>query len=235
MLTKPTSSAAQADQREFRAGQKQHPMMAELYRRAEAQLKRQRKNPKAPPARPVLAADAERQCHELQVHQVELEMQNIALQKVRDELELALGDYTDLYDFAPVGYFTLAADSTIQQANLTGASLVGIDRSRLLGRCFDQLFTAAGPRSVFRAFLRQVFAGQTKQSGDFELLHPGQPPRAINIKAQRSLFGDTCRIAVVDVTEHKKVEDLVRVSEVRYRRLFEAAHDGVLLLDPASR
>ena len=87
---KPAPSATKAERRQLRTGQDQRPMMAELYRRAEAQLRDQRKQLKTKPGRPVLEAAAARQLHELQVHQVELEMQNIELLKVREELEVAL-------------------------------------------------------------------------------------------------------------------------------------------------
>ena len=79
---------------------------AQLRSRAEAQLREQKKL-KAGIAKS--GADSRRLLHELQVHQIELEMQNDELQKVRDELEVALDKYTGLYDFAPEGYFTLAA------------------------------------------------------------------------------------------------------------------------------
>jgi PAS domain-containing protein len=139
MPTKPTSSARAVERRE------PGPMMRELQRRAEAQLKKQRNHQAANGDDPRSVTDPRRQFHELQVQQVELELQNNALRQTRDELELALENYTELYDFAPVGYFTLTADSTIQQANLTGANLVGIDRSRLVGRGFDQHFAAGLP------------------------------------------------------------------------------------------
>jgi PAS domain-containing protein len=84
-------------------------------------------------------ADARRLLHELEVHQIELEMQNTELRSARDELEVLLDKYTELYDFAPVGYFTLAADGTIRLANLTGATMVGIGRSNLIGRSFAML------------------------------------------------------------------------------------------------
>src|SRR5664279_1132988 len=89
---------------------------AGLRRRAEARLRKKRKSQRT-------EAGPQRLLHELQVHQVELEMQNAELRKARDELELALENYTDLYDFAPVGYFTLTASGAIIQANLTGAGL----------------------------------------------------------------------------------------------------------------
>ena len=95
-------------------------------------------------------------------------MQNTELRIARDEAEDLLDKYTELYDFAPVGYFTLAADGTIRLANLTGAAMVGIGRSNLIGRAFCML-VAPGQRAGFRDFLKQVFATETKQSGEFEL------------------------------------------------------------------
>ena len=220
--------------RELGAQPGSHPMMAELYRRAEAQVRKLRQGQgAAAPVRPA-TADPQRLLHELQVHQVELELQNEELRKVRDRLEAGLEKYSDLYDFAPVGYFTLAADGTIQQVNLTGASLAGMERSRLLGQPFGVLVVAE-LLPVFNVFLERVFAGPAKHSCEVTLGSTRRTPRAVNLEAQRSATGLECHLAVVDITEHKAAEDQVRASEVRYRRLFEATHDGVLLLDPATR
>ena len=80
-------------------------MMTELYRHAEVQLRKQKKNQKSKAAVIVnTETDSSRLLHELQVHQVELEMQNAELQETRDRMEVLLEKYTDLYDFAPVGY-----------------------------------------------------------------------------------------------------------------------------------
>ena len=230
--------AARAELRDFGADPAAHPIMADLYRRAQAQLKRRRKQEKLSVAAlatmPQPVADPQRLVHELQVHQVELELQNEELRKTRDELEAGLDKYSDLYDFAPVGYFTLTADGTIQQVNLTGASLAGLERSRLVGQRFG-LLVVAESLPVFNVFLGRVFAGETKHSCEVTLASSGRTPRAVNLEAQRSSGGRECHLAVVDITEHKAAEDQVRVSEIRYRRLFEAAHDGVLLLDPATR
>lgn len=202
---------------------------AELPDRAEARLRnRQKQGLNADLPKP--AEDAQRLVQELRVHQVELEMQNVELRKTRDELERALDNYTALYDFAPVGYFTLSADGAIHQVNLTGTRLAGVERSRLVGRNFKLLISEPF-RPAFDSFLKQVFAGQARQSADFELLRPGQPPRTVNIETQHTLHAQNCLAAVVDITERKLQEDKLRVSEVRYRRLFEAAHDGVLILD----
>ena len=70
----------------------------------------------------------------MEVHQIELELQNKELQEARDRLEELLEKHTDLYDFAPVGYFSLDEQDRILEANLTGATLLGVERSRLTHR-----------------------------------------------------------------------------------------------------
>jgi len=183
---------------------------AQLRSRAETHLREQKKS-KAGVAK--IGADSRRLLHELQVHQIELEMQNAELRQARDELEVALENYTDLYDFAPSGYFTLAATGAILQANLTGATLVGIERSRLVGQSFGRLVSAEF-RPAFSTFLEQVFAGEAKQSGDFELAGKGQPVRFVNIDAQCLLNGKECRATVVDITARKFAEAAQRRLDV---------------------
>ena len=96
----------------------------ELRRRAEARLRAAKTE--GTPAR--TEAEAQRLVHELQVHQIELEMQNQELRESRAEVEAGLERYTELYDFAPVGYLTLGRDGAIRQVNLTGARLLGVER-----------------------------------------------------------------------------------------------------------
>ena len=104
---------------------KDKPVSAEaaaLRRRAEARLRRRRPGGKGNTPD---EADPRRLIHELQVHQIELEMQNEALRQAQDATDAALERYADLYDFAPVGYFTVDGQGTIRQVNLTGSSLLG--------------------------------------------------------------------------------------------------------------
>lgn len=199
----------------------------QLRSRAEARLGEQKK------LKTVVAkteADPQRLLHELQVHQIELEMQNAELRQARDELEVALENYTDLYDFAPVGYFTLTTTGAILQANLTGAMLLGIDRSRLVSQSFDRLITAEF-RPAFSTFLKQVFTGKAKQSADFEITCQGQPLRFVNIEAQGILNEEKCRIAVVDITARKLVESALITSEARYRNLFNSMDEGYCVIE----
>ena len=107
------------------------PDAAELRHQAEAILSERTKKVEPLPA---AVADLHRLVHELEVHQIELEMQNKELVQTRAELEATLQRYTDLYDLAPVGYFTLSRDSTIRQVNLAGADLLGVERGNLIKR-----------------------------------------------------------------------------------------------------
>jgi PAS domain-containing protein len=75
--------------------------------------------------------EAGRLLHELQVHQIELEMQNDELRRAQQELEASRVKYFDLYDLAPVGYFTVSEEGLILEANLRGADLLGVGRNRL--------------------------------------------------------------------------------------------------------
>jgi two-component system, cell cycle sensor histidine kinase and response regulator CckA len=175
---------------------------AERRRRAEARLREH-------PPQPGLAGadlDTQRLVQELQVHQIELEMQNEELQKARDTVESSLEKYSDLYDFAPVGYLTLDREGTIQEVNLAGAGLLGIDRSRLLKRRFQPYVTPTD-LPVFHTFLKTVFQSKTKESCDLTLLHATRPSTAVRIEATLAASGRECRAVLTDMTERKRAEE----------------------------
>ena len=174
---------------------------AELRRRAEERLREQQ--PETSQAR--TAADAQRLLHELQVHQVELEMQNEELQKARDEMEAGLEKYTDLYDFAPVGYLTLDCEGTILEANLTSANLLGIERSRLVKRRFG-LCVSAADLPAFNAFLAKAFESKVRAVCEVTLLKEGKPAIEARIEAVVMASGRECRAVLADITEHKRAE-----------------------------
>ena len=76
--------------------------------------------------------------HELEVHQIELKMQNDELRRIQGELENSRDKYSHLYDFAPVGYFTTSEKGIIEEINLTCADMIGIERSTLIGKPFSR-------------------------------------------------------------------------------------------------
>ena len=174
---------------------------ADLRRRAELRLKDRQS--KKPPKQG--DADDKRQLHELEVHQIELEMQNEELQDSRTAMEALLEKYTDLYDFAPVGYLTLDREGIIREANLAGASLLGIVRSALINGGFGHFVSAAG-RPAFGVFLQQVFESKVRQSCDVTLQVEARPPLEVELEAIAFESGQACRVAVTDITARKRAE-----------------------------
>jgi PAS domain-containing protein len=87
-------------------------------------------------------AEIQQLVHELRVHQIELEMQNTELHAAADRMEDLLTKYTDLYDFAPVGYFSLDQKGVILEANLTAATLLGKERADLIQRPLSRFVAA---------------------------------------------------------------------------------------------
>jgi two-component system, cell cycle sensor histidine kinase and response regulator CckA len=195
---------------------------AELRRRAEARLSEKQNSQRTQQAAERWEPDTQRLVQELQIHQIELEMQNEQLEQARLETEAALELYTDLYEFAPSGYFTLDRDGMIRQVNLTGAGLLGVDRSRLVNRRFG-LFVAESSRAVFRAFAAKVFATQSRETCEVMLLREGKPPFYGRIEAKLSDNGDEYRAVVVDITERKRSEEKIQ----EQANLLELAHDAI--------
>jgi PAS domain-containing protein len=145
------------------------------------------------------AIDAARLLHELQVHRIELEMQNDALQQARDDMETLLDSYIDLYDNAPVGYVTLDRTGTIMQMNLTGARALGIDRSRT-GQPRFGLFVSPTDRTALSDFLSGVFANGTAPAREISIVREGLPSLVMRIEGSLSKDRERCRLVMVDVT-----------------------------------
>ena len=174
-------------------------------------------------------ADARRMVHELQVHQIELEMQNEELKRAREELERQLEKYSDLYNLAPVGYFTLDSDGAILEANLTGAKLLGIERSQLArGRLGS--FVRREASHIFEGCLREIFKGATVERCEVALLTAADRERYVQIEGA-PVEADTgapkqCRVAMIDITLRRLAEEALR----RYELLAHHSRDIVLLM-----
>ena len=178
----------------------------ELRRRAEELL--QSRPVTIPPARST--EEAQRLVHELEVHQIELEMQNAELRQARDEAETALDKYTDLYDFAPVGYLTLDRDGVIGSANLFIAGLLGIERGRLPGRRLG-LLVVPSDRPAFTSFIGRVFSGRSKQTCELALLNYSGQAHFVQIEALAAASGLECRIAIIDISQRRDLEEQIEV------------------------
>ena len=197
---------------------------AELRRHAE---KRLRENTSALTL-PHADADMQRLFHELHVHQTELVIQNEELRRTRDELETSLNQFTDLYDFAPVGYVTLDHLGKIRRINLSGADLLGIERTRLVGSPFA-LLVADEDLLGFSDFLSKIITSSAKEVCEVRLLIEGSIPIWVQITGVNAFSGQECRLTLTDITERKLSEDKLRDNEARFRALFENSMDAVFL------
>ncbi len=180
--------------------------LTDLRRNAEAQLQQQRL--RVGTQKP--EADASRLLHELQVHHIELEMQNTELQEARDRMETLVEKYTDLYDFAPVGYFSLDEEGQILEVNLTGAAMLGLERSLLYHGRLER-FVDSASQPMFRAFLQKTFAGTGKQNCEVALLNDADDPIWASLQAVPAVsISDPrkwCRVAVADITSVKRAAE----------------------------
>ena len=151
--------------------------------------------------------------HELQVHQIQLEMQNEALKLAKLETEDVLAKYSDLYDFAPMGLFAFDERGKIQEINLAGAKLLGAERRNLIERHFQQ-FVAPKDRPSFGEFCKKAFEASSKQTCELNLLKDGEPTVYVRIEGivsdDGSLNRRQCRIAAIDITERRWMEEELR-------------------------
>jgi PAS domain S-box-containing protein len=167
---------------------------------------------------------------ELQVHQIELELQNEELIGSREELERTLERFTDLFDRAPVGYFAIDREGVIRQANLTGATLLGVEAPLLANRPFAQ-FVVAEARPRFAVFLRTVFDKRTRRLWETSLLRPGKRPRFVRLEATVPETGGECRLAALDITARRRMEEALRKSDEKYRLIAENVMDVIWTAD----
>src|SRR5271157_5352571 len=135
-----------------------------LRQRAEQKLRERQ----APAEQEPSTLDARALVHELEVHQIELEMQNEELRRAQGQAEAALDKYTDLFDFAPLGYFQLTLEGVICEANLAGAALLGLARSQVVSRRFEA-WVAPASRQTFATFRKAVLVSDTKQTSEVQL------------------------------------------------------------------
>jgi len=162
--------------------------------------------------------EAQRLHHELQVHQLELELQNEELRQAKNEADEMLERFVELYDFAPVGYVTLDYKGTIRAVNITGAALLGEDRSALIGRPFK--FFVANSQPAFPGFLEKVFAVNDKQYCEATLRSEGKATLSVRIEALVSSSGKECRAALIDVTELRQ-KDFLLITQNRLAAMGE--------------
>jgi PAS domain S-box-containing protein len=182
------------------------PEMNDLRRRAEELAQEENLAPEK-----LSKAEADRLIHGLRVHQIELEMQNEELREAQAKLTEAHNRYADLYDFAPVGYLTLDEWGRITAANLTAASLLKVERSRLLDTYF-WIFVVEEERPAFQR-LRANLSNLPQRQGEFHLQVDSDEvrPMLLNFSFWQDEHGNRiCRLSLTDIAELKQAQAKLR-------------------------
>lgn len=184
--------------------------------------------------------DVQQLVHELQVHQVELEMQNEELRRAQLELEAARDRYVDLYDSAPTGYLTLDAKGTILGANLPACALLGVPRKDLLGQS-AMPFVTAKDQAAFLRHLRELAATGMGQVCEVDLARQDGVSRSVRFESvavqDEARRGSHVLTALMDITERLRAEAALRGSQQRLahqqqrgerEEIGHDLHDGIL-------
>lgn len=169
--------------------------------------------------------------HELEVHQIELELQNEELFLAKEKIaEKANEKYAELYDFAPSAYFTLSAAGNIVELNIRGSQMLGKDRSLLKKRRFD-FFISDDTKLVFNGFLCDVFNNKTRQTCELTLCPNGCKPIYIHMVGIATENGEQCMLNAVDITDRKQTEQVLKENEEKYRFLFHNNPQPMYIFD----
>ena len=188
-----------------------HEKLSKLRIEAEARLKRLSEisgNPTTEEIKSVV--------HELSVYQIELEMQNEELRKSQHQLEESRNKYTDLFEFAPLGYFILDRNGLILNCNLTGCGLLGTERSRLIGKPFS-VFVSSGDITTFRKYLHKIFSSEKLEY--YELLLKRKHKHDFTARLDTIVMKDEhnefsqCRMAIKDISKEKKADTIKPLME----------------------
>jgi PAS domain S-box-containing protein len=185
--------------------------------------------------------------HELQVHQVELKMQNDELRKAQIAMEESRDRYVDLYDFAPIGYLTLTREGMISELNLTAGDMLGVERKKLLARRFSQ-FVAEEDRDRWYAHFASVLKHDQRQhcelvfqredgshfNAQLDSQKTGTSPGSRKLEESSPLNKEndgagSIRIALTDITSLKQAEAEMRIAAITFQ-----SQEGMIVTDAAA-
>jgi len=164
--------------------------------------------------------------HDMQVYHAEIEIQNEELRDTQLRLQEALKKFTDLYHHAPVGYFTINHAGLLVEMNETMARVVGKPRDRLLKKPFYQLIHP-DDQAIFLGKLKALVAIPDGKQMELRLLDQAGHVRFCLLKAAAGMLENTVLISVMDISERKKVEEKLKLSN----KVVETTGDGVLITD----
>lgn len=154
--------------------------------------------------------------HDLQVHQIELEMQNEELRRVQMELEISRERYFDLYDLAPIGYFTLNEQELILEANLTATQLLGVEREALVQQSLTH-FILPDDQDIYYKSRKALFKTGKPQVCEVRLREKEGAPIWVCVEStlvQRAGSPPVCRVVMSDICDRKQAESAQRQLDI---------------------
>ncbi len=183
-----------------------------------------------------------RMARELEAYQIKFDKQQKELAQSKDELEKSRKRYTDIYDFAPLAYLTIAPNSSILELNLTAATMLGTERSRLLNKKLAD-YIDSEDRPLFTALLDKAFKQQKSTSGEFlHLKKAGSTALSkkntgpvtqltVSIDAVITETADLCQVILTDVSRLKEIENALLVTTDRLHLIMDATHSCTWVWD----
>jgi signal transduction histidine kinase len=147
-------------------------------------------------------ADQCKLLHELQVCKIELEAQNKALLQAQAQSLAVVEHYKRLYDFAPVGYFTLGKNGRVEDLNLTGANLLGVERDRLIGQALASCFTTD---FLFYSHLREACSTGLNVVTELQIKRPDAPLLDVQLES-RIVDDGVIHTIMTNISERKRFE-----------------------------
>ena len=162
--------------------------------------------------------ETRRMLHELRVHQIELEMQNVELRRIQAEMDVYQERYFDLYDLAPVGYCTLSEKGLILEANLTASTILNVVRDALVRQPITRFIVKEDQDTYYR-YRKHLF--ETGEPQMCELHMVPQDGASFWARLDSTVVkyseGETqCRVVIIDITDHKRVEEVEKaIAEVK--------------------
>ena len=157
---------------------------------------------------PETAGDALKFLHELQVHQVELDLQHEQMEQNRSELAEELTHYAELYDFAPVAYFTVDSGDKIIEGNRAGASLLGAASGELSGRRLDSFFTPASGVALL-ALLKRLRSGSIRDTCAVKIDSGEGVSRDLQVVASVSPSNGYLLLVLMDTIDHQELDSRI--------------------------
>lgn len=155
---------------------------------------------------------------ELNLYQIELELQNEDLIKTQVELQISHNKYADLYNLAPIAYFTFNADGLIVDVNQAGLNLLGMKKSALINRCFSR-YIVPEYQTLFAEYRKLALKDNISQTCELKLLRWSGPAfdAQLECKAIQESNAEKKQllICITDITERKKSEKILHAQQVK--------------------